>query len=136
MEATVLGVASPDGRRLVRARPDWEWPYPEEAIDQDPNWEYVDLAEFMQAKSPIDAAGSPSADFFLLLGYEVDRQRRKQIPSIADYTQVFVIYPSLILPQPPSSLKSSSMEYVHDAISCLYIHTQCNPFQLWRMMLY
>lgn len=69
------------------------------------NWEYVDLALLLPTSTAQDNTQADSllaARFSLFPGCEVVRQKRRQINSIADWIQAFIVYTMVIVSEHPA----------------------------------
>jgi hypothetical protein len=68
-------------------------------------WEYVDFADILSAVNAADqssALGGHIARFSLLPGYEVVRRRRRNICTISDWMQAFIVYAAAVVSTDPS----------------------------------
>ena len=73
------------------------------------NWEFMDLALLLSTSTTQDSSqvdSPPVARFSLFAGCEVVRHKRRQINSIADWIQAFVVYMAAIVSaHPPATLE-------------------------------
>lgn len=69
-------------------------------------WEFIELRELLPAGSTADASpamGGAAARVPILPGFELVRQRRRQITNIIEWTQAFLVYMAALVSEDPSA---------------------------------